>query len=444
MNCSTFHRRVNDLLEDDCLIEFKNSMEEHIDSCKGCKAYYEKELEMDKNFKEFFSVKDIEFKSSRTEIINGINKNKYKNNYFIGIYTHFNKHKKKYISWAAVFFMIFLVVPNISKLFEVDKINFRSSKSASTVTASINKDSSQDKSQENALTINNITFEKLALTGDEKIIPRDTWKTSGDGKYSACIDGKTANSTFGIRNIYVKDNNTGQLWSFTIKNNSNGQSTPMFLEWSQKNEALMVIIGKTTEAVVEGGDIYTLNLDSAIATLIYKPAELEKIKSFESLNGDLKAQLVVYEDSNFTKYHVENIKISAERINNMLLSMRTLSKEASIVFEYQENINNNRLEAAIKLISKKHIDSKVFNYKELLYDVDSMDVASLKKITSAYDIDQITKTSFQHEAFLAEVYYKLKKDENAKIKSGRNSVVIVLVKDNANSSWQIGEMKVIK
>lgn len=437
MNCSTFHRKINDFLEDDCLIDFKNSMEEHRDNCESCRTFYEEELEMDRDFENFFSVKDMEFRSSRAEIINAINKEQYKNNYLIQIYTHFNKYKKKYIALAAIFVMVFLVTTNISKLFQVDKINFAfggfgNSKgtSNSTATASIKSASLHDKS----IDLNNITFEKLTLTGDEKIIPRDTWKNSSDGKYSACVGGK---------NIYVKENDTGKLWSFTISNNLNQKNVPIFLDWSQNKETLMVIIGKTTGAIAEGGDIYALNLDSAIAKLIYTPAELEKVKSFKSLNGGLNAELIVYEDSSFVKYHMENIKISPESINNMLINMSTLSKEAGIVFEYQENINNNRLEAAMNLISKKHIDSKAFNYNNLLYDIDNMNVVSLKKISSNYTIDQVTKASFQHEAFSAEVYYALKKDENTSIKNGKNSIVIILVKDNADASWKIGEMQII-
>ncbi|MBC8059731.1 MAG: DUF4652 domain-containing protein, partial [Clostridiaceae bacterium] len=230
----------------------------------------------------------------------------------------------------------------------------------------------------------------------------------------------------------------------TINNNLDPLNTPLFLEWSQKDKMFMVIVGKATGTITEGGDIYVLNVDSAIASLIYRPAELEKVKSFKGLDGGLSAELIVYEDSKLVKYHMESIKISSESINNMMLNMSTLPKEASIVFEYQENINNNRLEAAIKLISKKHIDGKIFNYNNLLYDIDNMNVTSLKKISSNYSVDHVTESSFQYEAFLAEVNYKLKKVGNNSIKSGKNSMVIVLVKNSKDSSWEIGEINVLK
>jgi hypothetical protein len=443
MNCGTFHRKINDLLEEDCLIDFKNSMEEHRDNCDECKAYYEEELEISKDFKQFFSVEGIEFKSSRAEILDAINKNQYKNNYLIQIYTHFSKHKKKYIAWAAVFAMIFLVGPNIAKLFEANKINFANATSSSAATES---KSSTAAMQDSSIMgdVNNITFQKLELQASQNIIPKDIWKNSADSRYSACISGKSTNQVFIGKNIYVKDNSTGKLWSFTINNASNEQNAPLFLEWSQKNEGLILIIGKATGTITEGGDIYFLNIDSAMAKLIYKPSQLEKIKDFKSINGGLNAEIIVYEDSSFTAYHIENIKISSEDLNNMAINMSTLPKAASIIFEYQEDINNNRLEAAIKLISKKHIDNKAFDYNKLLYDIDRMNISSLKKVSSSYDINPVTMASFQHEAFLAEVYYDLKSNINTDIKGGENSIMVVLVKDNIDSSWKIGEINRVK
>jgi len=365
------------------------------------------------------------------------------------MYTHFNRNKKKYITWAAVLIMIVFVIPNISKLFGIDKVNFAlmrfsGSKSASSATLNSAESLALDQSSSTASTakgintgedFSDITFGRQELKGDEKIIPKDTWKQSADTKYSACIDGD--------KSIYVKENNTGKLWSFNLNSNSNLQNIPLFVEWSQKDEILMVI-GKETATIDQGGDIYVLNKDSGVAKLIYKSAALEKIKDLKGINGGLSAEIIVYEDFDFKKYHMENITISSEHINNMMSNMSTLSREASIVFEYQENINNNRFEAAIKLISKKHIDSKAFNYNSLLYDIDNMNVTSLKKISSNYSTDPVTKISFQHEAFSAEVNYKLKKDGNNVIKSGKNKLVFVLVKDDIDSSWQIGEINVIK
>lgn len=269
MNCVVFRSKTSELLEDDCLMDFKISMEEHRDNCKDCKSYYEEELEINKDFKQFFSVKDIEFKSSRAEIMNVINKNEYKNNYLIQIYTHFNRHKKKYTTWAAVFVIILLITPNIYKLFETNKINFAlgnfssAKKSSSTASKSVNDENKSTDSVIGENSVNNITFKKLELAEGDKIIPRDTWKNSGDGKYSACIDGK----------IYVKENNTGKLWSFTVNNDLNQQNTPIFLEWPQKEGTLLVRIGRGAGTLSEGGDDYLLNLDSAIANLIDKAAK---------------------------------------------------------------------------------------------------------------------------------------------------------------------------
>ncbi|MBC8060626.1 MAG: DUF4652 domain-containing protein, partial [Clostridiaceae bacterium] len=280
MNCDTFHRKIEDLLDEDCLMDFKNSMEEHRDNCASCKAIYEEELEIQKDFKEFFSIKDIEFKSSRTEIINAINKNQYKNNYLIQIYTHLNRHKNRYMTCAAAFIMLFLVAPNISKLFGFEQLNsdlfkfssFKSSSSSASATTSMpsqdlamSYDSGLGNSavakSNNVQETNNITFKKLEMDRGYKVIPRDTWKTSSNGKYSACVDGGTKNTVLGIRKIYVKENTTEKLWSFTINNNLDPLNTPLFLEWSQKDKMFMVIVGKATGTITEGGDIYVLNVD---------------------------------------------------------------------------------------------------------------------------------------------------------------------------------------
>ena len=265
MNCSIFRSKVNELIEDDCLVDLKKSMEEHKDNCENCKAYYEKELEINIEFKQFFNVSNIEFKSSRVDIMKAINKNQYKNNYLIQTFTHVNKHKKKYFTWAAVFIMILLVIPNL-KFPGAMKSSSIATKGVSN-SYSIAKDDNTA-SENSVKDSKNITFKKIELVKGEEIVPQGIWKNTTDGKYSACIDGKTTSIGFSARDIYVKENDTGLLWSFTINNDLNQQNTPILVEWSQKHEDLMVTIEKATGTTSAVKDSYMLNLDSAIASLI--------------------------------------------------------------------------------------------------------------------------------------------------------------------------------
>ena len=254
MNCVVFHNKTNELLEDDCLIDIKDSMKEHKDNCKECQDYYEEELKINNDFKQFFSAENIEFKSSRVEIMNVINKNKYKNNYLIQAFTNFNRNKRKYVTWAAVFTILLVLTPNIYKLIESSNIGFSMSKaSLSTASQNTKFDQSLDNAADSS-NLNNITFEKVELPVDDKIVSKAIWKISDDGRYSACIQ----------EGIYVKENKTGKLWSFTINDNLNQQIKPIFIDWYQKDSAFVIKMESLTGVTNE----YLLNLDSAKASLI--------------------------------------------------------------------------------------------------------------------------------------------------------------------------------
>jgi len=97
-------------------------------------------------------------------------------------------------------------------------------------------------------------FEKAELPVDDKIVSNAIWKISGDSKYSACIQ----------EGIYIKENKTGKLWSFTLNNNLNQQIKPVLIDWSKENSGFVVKMEKPTGVTND----YLLNLDSGEARLI--------------------------------------------------------------------------------------------------------------------------------------------------------------------------------
>lgn len=148
------------------------------------------------------------------------------------------------------------------------------------------------------------------------------WKQTENKKYSVTIEGKgELAQEEGIGEVYIKDAD-GVMWNLDLKDIEPGK-TPKYVMWLN-NENLMVIIGRATGTVNKGGNLYNINMNTNQVTTVYKSHDpKEEVISVKKQNDSLEKSglilsLNVYEDDNLTKSHVEKVKFSYEKINELI------------------------------------------------------------------------------------------------------------------------------
>ncbi|MDP4143665.1 MAG: DUF4652 domain-containing protein [Bacillota bacterium] len=113
MRCSVFIKNLNSFIEDGLPYDLHDSMKKHMESCSDCRNKYETEEFINNNLRQAFSIDEIDFKSSRVEIIKNIDKKRYGKSPIKKLRYHMEKYKSVYgICTAAVIFFI-LVMPSV-------------------------------------------------------------------------------------------------------------------------------------------------------------------------------------------------------------------------------------------------------------------------------------------------------------------------------------------
>lgn len=141
------------------------------------------------------------------------------------------------------------------------------------------------------------------------------WESSPDGSISVCIEGRGPSAVEeGIGKIYFK-NSMGDKWSYSMIENLTKQFSPKCLEfWNNTN--LFIIVGFGYGTVSVGGNVYNLDLNTGIVSIIYATLDIKRevVSMIKTANG-LKIKINVYEDSNYLKSHFENLFLSTKVID---------------------------------------------------------------------------------------------------------------------------------
>lgn len=148
-------------------------------------------------------------------------------------------------------------------------------------------------------------FEKVIENKDRKIVFNTPWKTNGANNKSACIEGKGEQAVEeGVGEIFVKDLKTEQLTKFQLINNKK-QMSPKFIEWCDENN-LFVVIGMGHGTVSMGGNLYLLNINDNVLSVVYETKDAKKqISSVKKMGNNIELIVTVYEDDNLDKKHEE-------------------------------------------------------------------------------------------------------------------------------------------
>jgi hypothetical protein len=343
MDCKIFRKRLTDLIEDNISYDLKDAMLEHLTECEVCRTLYEEELSIDETIKRGLSIDPRFFKSSRSEIMKSIDKNKYGTSPIKKLINHLRKYRGTYTSIAAVIVAAIFITPYLSRT----GISFGAKKSASYDnnsslakstaenaggTADLRSSAPQAQSkregtgeaQDNSLSIKsaeleiyNPSFEKKPLDKQYKPSYSTAWEYSESKKFSAAVEGRgEASQDEGVATIVVKDEATGEQWAFNLLGNEMQQKTPKFVRWID-DENLLVIVGLAQGHASLGGKLYMLNINSLETTNadpeskanLENGSEVMKVAATKILPNnqlEINVEVSVYDDDIQNKYHVEN------------------------------------------------------------------------------------------------------------------------------------------
>lgn len=93
MNCNTFIKKLNDFIEGSISNDLKKAMQEHMDNCEACRKIYDEEKSIDEMLREALKIDNVDFKSSRSEIMKSIDRNRYSKSPIKKFYYHLRKYK---------------------------------------------------------------------------------------------------------------------------------------------------------------------------------------------------------------------------------------------------------------------------------------------------------------------------------------------------------------
>lgn len=339
MNCSTFLKRLDDYIEGSLSMDMEIAMEKHIEDCSSCKAYYEEELKIEKAFKSVIENKDIVFKSSRSSIMDSIDKNMYEKRFSKRMILYFKRYKFIYSTCAALLIGFISLAPYISnkmnessgqklaKDIAPKNAMLRKAEPESFMIKSSGQENEVRKEVDTALISPTVFLEeKYAFqisNLETKSLSSSNWKDSPDKKFSAVVEGQNVDGTEeGIHPIILRENATKKIYKFSFKDEAIQYAPKKLQWWDDKN--LLVTIGYGFGTITKGGDLFIVNIDTGNTYSVYKTQDdkrevidVEKVSNNDG-SISIKLKLNVYEDENYLESHVEekvieNFKVLYDR-----------------------------------------------------------------------------------------------------------------------------------
>ncbi|GFZ32785.1 hypothetical protein CSC2_33110 [Clostridium zeae] len=448
MNCDSFRKKLDLYVENQLKKEMKKSMDDHVIECESCRKLYEEEKELDDILTKSLSFEDIDFKSSRVEIINSIDKNRYKKSYKNNIKYHFIRNKSKYAIAASFIFVI------TSIAFLKDRTNFfttgsKSDKSMSLAYVDNSKASGIENSKENSLSQNNYNTGSKAkfdtdysILSEEDILTNNVFnypvvdlseidvekanegllkgkskaKASPNEKYEAYIIGKGDNiDKEGPSFLAIKNNSLNSTKYYRVVTNNAKYNAPLYVEWNDDN-TLFIIVGSADGKTTHGGSLYALNIDKGNTVLIYGVyTPMEQVTSVKVEKNKIQMSLIKYNDSSMNSYStIKNTATFDINQANEIFNALADSKEKHEEYNVLENYN--------KLLSG---DRSVNRTGILADEMNFIKPAGLKEKTYINQIVQISDKEFED-------YFKPAEFKNIKIYG-----VEFLTEDKKDSIYQL-------
>jgi len=330
MNCNIFKKRLEDYVLGNISSDLKIALDKHLEECESCRSLYEEEVKIDKTFKSVLSIDGIEFNSSRANIINSIDKNRYSKKTSNKVLYNFRKYKNRYLSYAAVATVMILFIPMMLRGFLRENYNLgvseKSTASAELKTNSLGKSKGNSgDASEKTLSMNKsdgstpnqaigteaadneknspLQFQSSIITKQALPNLQLKWKNSTDGKTSATIDAIPGGDVdFGIHAIYIKNIKTNKIVKYEVINDKT-QNTLRNIEWWD-NEHLIVVTGFGYGTISYGSGVYSLDINTGKFSRLYRiKDEKYQILDVKKEGNDLTLQLLIYDDETYNAHH---------------------------------------------------------------------------------------------------------------------------------------------
>ncbi|MFA9398144.1 MAG: DUF4652 domain-containing protein [Clostridiaceae bacterium] len=323
MKCKTFRNKINNYFENEMSYDMKKAFEVHKKNCESCMNIYIDENKINQDFKLYFSMDNLEFKSSRSEILNSIDNKKYSSSITNKMKYNMFKYKSKYLGLAATLLFLIILGPRI--------INNIMPKMGSSIKYSKSYDMDKaesvvDESLEDTENNNNITksyYFNKSILGKDEIAEFNNLYEEGDfstafeispnGEYSMCVNGKGNESQEeGYASIILIENEDNLYYKleFPIDDEVYKDITPKKLIWID-NENVLIIIGFPYGTVTQGGDVYKYNINDDYVTPFYLTGDDKREVEDIELQGDmLHLTINKYIDANYLDFEKEELDIS--------------------------------------------------------------------------------------------------------------------------------------
>ncbi|GKU26184.1 DUF4652 domain-containing protein [Clostridium folliculivorans] len=435
MNCDSFEKKLDLYVENQLQKEMKKLMDEHVVQCESCRKLYEEEKELDEILNKSLSFEDVDFKSSRAEIINSIDKNRYKKGYKNNIKYHLIKNKRKY-TIAASFVLMITSVALMKEHFSY----FSTASKSENAVAMEKEDKSlsiiaQDKKTGavgfgkkassvalyDAAGANNISnilvnmsksYSAINLIETSAENSKDALskgkskvKASPSGKYQTYVAGMGSDlDKEGAGILVIKDNKSNSTKYYNVSTVNAKDISPLYLEWYDDNILLIVVNGKVTG----GGSVYAIDVNRGNTVLVYgSNTPLEKVTSITVSSDKIQLSLIKYTDSNMNSYtNIEKtIGLHIDQAN-ILLSSSVKNDEYMKLMDYNSLLNEESslsnadiLAGGLKIdnlrISKSKIVSKP-TYVDRIVTISDDDFSEYIKIlglssVKVYGVESLTE-----------------------------------------------------
>ena len=331
MNCNIFKKRLEDYILENISNDLKIALEKHMEECESCRMLYEEEVKIDTAFKTVLSIDGIEFNSSRTSIINSIDKNRYSKKTSNKILYNFRRYKNRYLSYAVASVAMIIFIPMMLKGFLGENYKGEMSKrdtamyKLSQENGSKSKENSSGANAKNSLTMDKAEESSLQKPKGKQVVDQEKntlmqfqstiitnqalpnyeikWKNSMDGKHSSAIDARPEGDVdFGIHLIYIKNINTNEIVKYELINNER-QYTPRNIEWWD-NDHLIIVAGFGYGTIEYGSEVYSLDVNTGnLSTLYERKDKKYQILDAKKTGNDLILQLLIYNDETYNAFH---------------------------------------------------------------------------------------------------------------------------------------------
>lgn len=314
MNCKLVRRNIQRLINNELNSEEQEEMLRHLENCSDCKKEYNQQLEIEGELTKIFSTDSVDFKSSRKNIMDNIDKDKYRNSAPKDL-GFMRRRNIKIISSIVAALIVISVISIATRV--VNFNNIRNQKSTASMQDKSLKSEAKESSakyesektdigyKEKVFSKSDISKEDINSVKPENMTP---WISIKGSSYSASIVGKGNEAQEeGYSKLFIKKNNE-LVYKFSLINEEKSQQTIKSIAWLDAKN-ILIVVANAHGTVISGSAVYSLYVEDEDGgcNLEYLPKSAkEKIKGLRLKRDDSGAIVIIdmveYADDTFDKY----------------------------------------------------------------------------------------------------------------------------------------------